>query len=266
MIKFSIITVSLNAGDDLIDTVESIISQDYENYEIIIKDGFSTDGSIEKLPNNEKIRLIQKRDSGIYDAMNQAIDEATGDYLLFINAGDKLANTSTLATISCLIEKDNHKHKFYYGYSYNEMIKVYDNAPKSLTPFFCFRTMLCHQAMIFHKSIFSDKRYDCDFKIMADKELLLHVVVEKNYKTMYLPILIAKYKAGGFCEQQGKSYIKYENTKLQEKYFTKNQTIRYKFLINLTFPRVRKIITNNPKLIKSYRRIIGVIYGNKRKV
>ena len=64
MIKFSIITVCLNAGQDLIDTVENTLNQSYDNFEIIVKDGFSKDCSIEKLPYNDKIKLIQKKDTG----------------------------------------------------------------------------------------------------------------------------------------------------------------------------------------------------------
>lgn len=264
MIKFSIITVSLNAGNDLIDTIESIVSQDYENYEIIIKDGFSTDGSIEKLPNNEKIRLIQKKDAGIYDAMNQAIDEATGDYLLFINAGDKLSNTNILTELNRVIEKENNM--FYYGHCYNETIKVHSNSPKKLTPFFCFRTMLCHQAMVFSKKVFDNKRYNSNYKITADRELLLYVVVGKKYKTNYIPLTIANYKGSGFCEkEENKSCLRKENLNLKKEYFTRQEIFWYSFLIKLTFPRLRSAIINNKKLKRYYKKIVGLIYGNKRK-
>ena len=94
--KFSIITVCLNAGNDLSDTVDSILNQTYNDYELIIKDGMSTDGSIEKLPQNSHIKLIQCKDSGIYDAMNQGIMEAQGDYCIFINAGDTIYCNDTL--------------------------------------------------------------------------------------------------------------------------------------------------------------------------
>ena len=86
MIRFSIITVCLNAGEDLIATVTDTLCQTYENFEIVVKDGFSTDGSVEKLPADDRIRLVRKKDTGIYDAMNQAVREATGDYLIFMNA------------------------------------------------------------------------------------------------------------------------------------------------------------------------------------
>ena len=74
MIKFSIITVCLNAGNDLLETVESTLKQSYSEFEIIVKDGFSKDESICKLPQDKRIHLVQKKDTGIYDAMNQGIE------------------------------------------------------------------------------------------------------------------------------------------------------------------------------------------------
>ena len=105
MIKFSIITVCLNAGNDLLETVESTLKQSYDEFEIIVKDGFSKDCSIEKLPQNKKVCVYQEKDKSVYDAMNQAIAYATGDYCLFINAGDTLYEPSTLQLIADFIEK-----------------------------------------------------------------------------------------------------------------------------------------------------------------
>ena len=118
MIKFSIITVCLNAGQDLIDTVENTLNQSYDNFEIIVKDGFSKDGSIEKLPYNDKIKLIQKKDTGIYDAMNQGIEAATGDYLIFMNCGDWFYDGSVLERIDAAIKEK--QEMCYYGCAITE--------------------------------------------------------------------------------------------------------------------------------------------------
>ncbi|WP_304679261.1 glycosyltransferase, partial [uncultured Muribaculum sp.] len=80
--------VCLNAGDKLRRTVGSILAQSYPHYEIIVKDGMSTDGSVDKLPEDGRIRIVRQKDRGIYDAMNQATLLAEGDYLLYLNCGD----------------------------------------------------------------------------------------------------------------------------------------------------------------------------------
>ena len=85
MIRFSVITVTYNAGDKLKETVTDVLKQTYDNYEILIKDGLSSDGSLEKVPDSSKIRVESCKDSGIYDAMNQAVSMATGDYIIFMN-------------------------------------------------------------------------------------------------------------------------------------------------------------------------------------
>ena len=87
-IMFSIIVVCLNPGNKLKMTIDSIRMQTYDNYEIIVKDGMSEDGSVETLPQDERIRLFQKQDKGIYDAMNQAAEHINGRYVYFLNCGD----------------------------------------------------------------------------------------------------------------------------------------------------------------------------------
>ena len=113
MIRFSIITVCLNAGQGLLDTVERTLGQTYEHFEIIVKDGCSRDGSVKKLPNDPRIRVVTKKDTGIYDAMNQGIEEAQGDYLIFMNCGDWFYSTEALREIAEGIGED--REPLYYG-------------------------------------------------------------------------------------------------------------------------------------------------------
>lgn len=259
--KFSIITVCLNAGDDLTDTVSSVLNQTYDDYELIIKDGISTDGSIEKLPENSHIKLIQCEDSGIYDAMNQGIKEASGDYLIFINAGDGLFETSTLASLANSI-KDGAA--LYYGHCYNETLKIHSNSPKELTPFFCYRSMLCHQAMVFERKAIIDKLYDASYRVSADRELLLYMVVKAKLPTKYLPLVIARYKGSGFCETEtNRERIKKENKRLKFEYFPTAKRMRYSLLYHMTLPAVRKGIVRNKKIGKLYKKAVGKIYRNK---
>ena len=111
-INYSILVVCLNAGQRLLDTIDSIINQTYQNYEIIIKDGESTDGSVEQVKScyaeqMERIRIISQRDSGIYDAMNQACTYAKGDYYLFLNTGDSFYDEYVLEKITDGIVEKN---------------------------------------------------------------------------------------------------------------------------------------------------------------
>ncbi len=102
-VKISIITVCLNAREDLEGTLASISKQDYPHVEHIVIDGGSSDGSKQLLQNNAESRLsyFQSRpDQGIYDAMNQGLNKAVGDFIAFINAGDSLFDVDTLSKVA----------------------------------------------------------------------------------------------------------------------------------------------------------------------
>ena len=96
--KFSIITVTYNAGALIEDTIQSVITQTYKNIEYIIVDGASTDKTMSIVTRyREHIHtVVSEPDHGLYDAMNKGIRLATGDYVCFLNAGDELHEDDTL--------------------------------------------------------------------------------------------------------------------------------------------------------------------------
>ena len=196
MIKFSIITVCLNAGNDLLETVESTLKQSYSEFEIIVKDGFSKDESICKLPQDKRIHLVQKKDTGIYDAMNQGIEVAQGDYMIFMNAGDKFYDSEVLKRIADGIEETSGD--LYYGRCYNQILDVVDPAPKKLTKYFCYRSMICHQATIYKTSMLKKRGYDVSYTVSADRERMLYAVIKEKARCVYLPVVVVAFQGGGF--------------------------------------------------------------------
>ena len=104
-ISFSIVVVCLNPGEKLLKTVQSVLNQKYGNYEIVVKDGGSTDGSLEQLPADSRIRVYTRPDSGIYDAMNQAMSYVTGQFVQFLNCGDLLHDDMVLERLAAVIER-----------------------------------------------------------------------------------------------------------------------------------------------------------------
>ncbi|KPA34233.1 hypothetical protein AMR50_0875 [Leptospira interrogans] len=90
--KISIITINLNNLEGLRKTLESVKSQTYTNFELIVVDGGSTDGSFEYLKSNLDLikKFISEKDKGIYNAQNKGISLSKGEYLVFLNAGDTL--------------------------------------------------------------------------------------------------------------------------------------------------------------------------------
>ena len=115
--KVSIITVCFNPGGEIIKTIESVLAQDFTDFEYVIEDGSSTDGTENVI--NAYRKKFEKRgipllyfsesDSGIYDAMNQAAGFALGDYVLFLNAGDRFYDEKVLSRAAKAFRKRQRK-------------------------------------------------------------------------------------------------------------------------------------------------------------
>ena len=259
MIKFSIVTVCLNAGQELIDTVNSTLGQSYDCFELLVKDGFSTDGSTEKLPEDERIRLIQKKDTGIYDAMNQAVEEALGDYLLFMNCGDRFYSSHVLQDIADGIGREHGA--VYYGKCFDRPTGQVRAYPKTITRMTCYRTMICHQAMVYRADVLRQHPYDCSYRIIVDRELMWYLVCEKGISPRYLDTVIADYKGGGESTKSEHIQSNREDQKrLEERYFPRGERLKYKLLMALTFQRLRIAWSKSPKLSRFYFALVRFAY------
>ena len=258
--KFSIIVVCYNAGDKLKATVDSILLQTYTDYEVIVKDGLSTDESISKIVKDEKITLCCKADLGIYDAMNQAIEISKGDYLIFLNCGDFFYSIDTLEKINQKLEK-NPSRGIYYGDMYHIGKEARETMPKEIDAFSCYRHMPCHQAITYDKAMFRDKKYDISYKIRADFEHFLWAFFEKKIIPYYLDEPIAKYEGEGFSEKkENKKLDKEEHRKITEKYIPKAQLFKYKLIMLLTLAPLRSKIANSRQTAKIYDSIRSKLY------
>lgn len=100
--KISVITISYNAASCIESTINSVIAQKYDDFEYIIVDGVSNDGTLDIIQKYDKSisHWISEPDSGIYNAMNKAVRMASGEYCIFMNAGDIFANPLVLKQVS----------------------------------------------------------------------------------------------------------------------------------------------------------------------
>ena len=112
--KFSIITVALNPGEKLEATLDSVLGQSCKDAEVVLQDGGSRDGALERwletheqTPERERVQIISEKDAGIYDAMNRAVERAGGEFLLFLNCGDIFWDDRVLErTLDVLAEEE----------------------------------------------------------------------------------------------------------------------------------------------------------------
>jgi glycosyltransferase involved in cell wall biosynthesis len=174
MPKLSIITINYNNLDGLKRTVESVVNQTWREFEYIVIDGGSTDGSSEYIKSHsDKIDYwISEPDTGIYNAMNKGIAKATGEYLLFLNSGDHLFSLTVL--------QENHGRIVDYDLIYFNIQNIgahfskIISYPDILRFSDLFFDILSHQATFFRKDLF-DKvgLYDEKLKIVSDWKFMI---------------------------------------------------------------------------------------------
>gem|GEM_PF-1237788 len=175
-------TVVKNGEKGLLKTIESVAGQDYENIEYIIKDGLSTDGTMdmvraaaEKYP---FIKFVSAKDDGIYDAMNQAMRLVTGDYVNFLNAGDYYVSDYCISRV--VLAAKESKAVALYG----DIVYIHKNGKTELRRYgrLCAKRIyyltgdcINHQALFTATKLLRREHFDTTYKICADRDWMLKI-------------------------------------------------------------------------------------------
>lgn len=216
-IRITIATVTWNAASVLQRTLDSVASQDYPNVEHLIIDGLSKDATMQmvnayKQANTtpHQIVVISEPDKGLYDAMNKALTNATGDYILFLNAGDKFHTPQVLSQVAAVAQANADGYML-PGVIYGHTDIVDDNGtfiqhrrlapPEKLTwKSFTDGMLVCHQAFFANMVVAGDLFYDLNYRFSADYDWCIRIMKEST--RMHLPlvnarIVVADYLDGG---------------------------------------------------------------------
>ena len=226
MITFSIVTITYNAEGVLAPTLDSVLSQDYLDVEHIIVDGASQDGTMrmvrdyvlrsEEEENGHQIIVSSETDKGIYDAMNKGLAKATGDYICFLNAGDRLPDSDTLGRIAAVAESlaDGHLPAVLYGDT-----DIVDNdgrflyhrklSPPDRLTWKSFRQgmLVCHQAFYARLDIARGVRFDTRYRFSADVDWCIRVMKEaqkRGLRMLRVTGVVAHYLQEGQTTQNHK--------------------------------------------------------------
>lgn len=205
---FSIITITRNHKSGLSKTAKSILEQTSQNYEWIIIDGASTDGTENDFINYSTAKIISEPDRGIYDAMNKGIDKATGDYLIFMNAGDVFASSDVLEKIAPLTK--SHPH-FIYGDSLEDRYYKAARSHHKIN----WGMFTHHQSMFYNRKDLGLLRYDLNYKIAADYDLTIRFLFPSplgrgikgegsGLYIFYTPTPICIFETGGISQTNAK--------------------------------------------------------------
>lgn len=231
----SIITINLNNAKGLGATIKSVVNQTFKNYEFIVVDGASTDGSTQLINDYSKqiTFSISEKDDGIYQAMNKGIKAAKGQYLLFLNSGDYLSDEHVLFNIQSHL----HSADIICG-----DIDVFDDGrwhqmksdDKAGVELFM-RLSLYHQATFISKQLFDTYGlYDESFKSTGDYEFFIRVLLTNNASYKHIPIKISQFYADGMSNNPKFAEInKQERARSWQMHFSESSIKVFKDYINI---------------------------------
>lgn len=224
MSVLSIITVNLNNAIGLEKTFKSVASMEGIEFEYIVIDGGSTDSSLDILHRYQHIitRWVSEPDGGIYLAMNKGITYATGDYCLFLNAGDWLTSPTILTQF--FEQKPNADivaGNVYFFDTIENKIKWHIESPNVLTAKNLFYGTLPHQATLIKRTLFEQVGYyNLHFKIVSDWLFWLDALIEHKASYQHIPLTMTFFAMDGIsCQPAGSSALAAERKRiLLEKY------------------------------------------------
>lgn len=253
--KIAVITVVFNAKKNIEKTIESVLKQGYVDFEYMIQDGGSTDGTIQLAENyktkfNEKgikYTIYVEKDEGIYDAMNKAVLKANSDYVLFLNAGDFLASEDILSKISVELETNfpDIVYGNYYNYYKNYRKRVVSLEVENLT-----KRMVCtHQAILTKSDLLKQRPYSTEYKMAADYDFYIQMYLSgKIYKRLNWEIV---YFAVDGVSQKKAKLTQLERLSILYKYgYITNRKYRLRKIISVYLSLKKAAIRRIPSKIR----------------
>lgn len=217
MMKISVITVCFNNLKGLQQTVNSVISQTCQNYEYIIIDGGSTDGTKEYLQKTEGIdSWVSEPDKGIYNAMNKGIKMAQGEYCIFMNSGDTFYDHEVLEKAAAGLNGND----FYVGntVTISDVIKHKIYSPIVLTLESLFDGFIYHQSTFTKTTLLKKQPYNENIKISSDWEFFITQVLLQNKTYGHLDFFVANFFLDGISFNM-QELVMQEREEILKKYF-----------------------------------------------
>lgn len=211
-IKITIVTVCYNAAGMIEKTIRSVVAQTYNNIEYLIVDGMSTDDTVNIIrkygQKNECIRIISEHDKGIYDAMNKGACKSSGQYVMYLNAGDEFADERVLEAVAEYIKECRNGGKrcdilygdFYDGMFDKSRLISYGRQVMNDT-YMLMSNTVCHQAILAGRDYLIMHPFDISYKYVADRKWLSECI-RSGAQFVYIHRPLVIYDRGGVSTVQ----------------------------------------------------------------
>lgn len=208
--KYSIIVVTFNNADGLQRTLKSIRQLDYDCKEVIVIDGGSKDGTLEVMDKESDLITVavSEKDSGIYNAMNKGIKHVTGDYVVFMNAGDMFANEGVLSLVNGY-DGDIILGSERYGGQVRlvkSQMSLYDILSIGIN----------HQAVYYRREVLQKYGFDESYKLTADFKSVVEPVAKDKATVSCVTEILALCEGGGISERRWRDTLTEKQRMIKE--------------------------------------------------
>lgn len=262
VVKLSIITINFNNKKGLENTVASVMSQTWRDFEWIIIDGGSIDGSkelIEKLAKNPVSNIsywCSEKDNGIYNAMNKGVLCASGEYLNFMNSGDCFYERNTLERVFCANVDDDVIYGQVYQLDAEGNMKFFHYTTKASVDSYINHKFINHQSAYIKREWCLKHPYDEMFRISADTEFFMWILVHGAHFThLFFPVVI--YDACGYSWQNIEQCSKEESVAIASNVF--DGYLPYVFIRLVHYYNTTWVVNIPVRLLHKLIRVLEVI-------
>lgn len=262
---FSIILPTYNSEEFILKCLDSVASQSFKDFEILVLDGDSTDKTLEMVNSYKdkfiSLRVLSKKDKGVYDAMNNGVEHALGTWIYFLGSDDTLFNENILLNVKeALAEHQNldvlygNVHSDFYGGTYNEEFLNDDLA----------RLNICHQSIFFNKKLFKKiGAFNLNYKILADWDHNIRWYFNKRIKKKYINLIVANFADGGLSAKgEDDCFLEVKNFKILKYGFGSLSFLELKRLIKIEL----EVLRENKNILKwTYLSVYLLVIRLRRK-
>lgn len=211
--KLSVITINFNNRHGLRKTIESVVNQTYNDFEYIIIDGGSTDGSVDVIKESiDRIDYwVSEPDKGIYNAMNKAVDAAKGEYCIFMNSGDCFYDNEVYNNVNVNLDGTD----IIYGNTLESNGNIVWHK-KDMTFKTLYYGSLSHQSVFIKTELLKKHHYDESLKIVSDWKFFLQTLILDNCTYKGVDVFVVVYDVGGYTNSNRDSFLKERNAVAQQ--------------------------------------------------
>lgn len=260
--KFSIITVNYNNKEGLRKTIESVIHQTFRDFEYIVIDGGSSDGSADVLKEYDKhiTYWVSEPDKGVYNAMNKGIAQSHGDYLNFMNSGDCFYNHTVLQHLA----EKSLTTDLIVGRDYHFNASTQQGFATILPPYVSMLTFihhtLPHQSTFFKRLLFDNSPYDETLRLVADVKIYIQKICIEQCSIQMIDDIICLREPDGISAAQNEKRLQEHRQiisevlppgvfKDYETLYLLDKSTMYKLMLLLKTPKSRRWLTFCIKII-----------------